>query len=68
MPSFQIKEWYIQKKIYDESKKYSVFDVGFSTFYLNGVTVQEYLQVLDRLADMNKEVHGDWMLDLTKKI
>ncbi len=33
--SLDINEWQIQKNIYKNPKSYSVFEVGFSTFYLN---------------------------------
>ena len=33
--AISIEEWKNQKRIYSDPKKYSVFDVGFSTFYLN---------------------------------
>jgi DNA adenine methylase len=32
---FSIPEWRKQKKIYEKPKEFSVFQVGFSTFYLN---------------------------------
>ncbi len=32
---FSIEEWYIQKNIYLNQKKYSKLEVGFATFYLN---------------------------------
>lgn len=56
-----IKEWYIQKKIYDESKKYSVFDVGFSTFYLNRCNRSGILAGAGPIGGY--EQRGAWRLD-----
>lgn len=56
-----IKEWHIQKEIYIEAKKYSIFEVGFSTFFLNRCNRSGILLGAGPIGGYEQK--GYWQLD-----
>jgi len=54
-------EWYKQKEIYDNPQKFSRFEVGFSTFYLNRTNRSGILVSAGPIGGYNQS--GKWKLD-----
>jgi len=59
--NLSITEWYKQKTIYDESEKYSVFEVGFSAFFLNRCNRSGILAGAGPIGGYEQK--GSWRLD-----
>jgi len=56
-----IKEWYRQKEIYQEPKKYTVLEVAFSTFYLNRCNRSGIIAGAGPIGGYKQQ--GKWRLD-----
>jgi DNA adenine methylase len=56
-----IQEWHFQKAIYNAPKSYSLFDVGFSTFYLNRCNRSGILAGAGPIGGYEQK--GNWKLD-----
>ena len=59
--ALSIKEWHCQKAIYEEPRKYSTFEVGFSTFYLNRCNRSGILAGAGPIGGYQQT--GQWKLD-----
>ncbi len=56
-----IKEWFNQKNIYEKPKSNSVFDIGFSTFYLNRCNRSGILMGAGPIGGYKQK--GKWKID-----
>lgn len=59
--ALSIKEWYKQRKIYYKPEKYSIFEIGFSTFYLNRCNRSGILAKAGPIGGYKQK--GEWRLD-----
>lgn len=59
--ALSIKEWYKQRRIYSKPEKYSIFEIGFSTFYLNRCNRSGILAGAGPIGGYNQI--GEWRLD-----
>lgn len=55
-----VDEWHIQKEIYSNTEKYSLFEIGFSTFYLNRTNRSGILNA-GIIGGLNQT--GKWKID-----